>query len=222
MAPFSFPRRDRTVAEDQVSKTTSGTTGQAPDAPAGQAPTIATASPTQPGQAPDASRPTIDTLPEEWQRTIRELREENAAHRKAKQAAEQQAAEAATKAKQAEESALAEQQQWRELAERREREIAELRPSAALATELSEWIAGYINKAISTWPEEVKAMAPNGETTPLAMLEWLEKARPLAERLNQPTTPAPGVGNRPRPVGIGQAANARLAQEAQANIRRQF
>ena len=210
------------MAEDQVSTTTSGTGGQAPPMPAGQAPTPA--SPTAPtGQAPAvaAGRPDDSTLPDDIRTYIESLRAENASHRQAKKAAETAAAEAATRAKSAEDAALAEQQRWQELAERREREIAELRPSAAMATELTEWIAGYINKAISAWPEEVKAMAPNGATTPLAMLEWLEKARPLADRLTQPA-PAPGSGARPRPAGIGQAQAAQAREQSLMMVRSQF
>lgn len=67
---------------------------------------------------------------------------------------------------------------------------AELEVQTARAGKLSEMMSGWLTAEIKAWPAEVKALDP-GEDDLLARLAWVEKARPLAQKLLTPTAPPP-------------------------------
>lgn len=153
----------------------------------------------------------VQSLPE-WAKTlVTELRGENAKHRKAAKAAE-------TAAAQAEEAQLAEQAKWQELAEKRQARLTELEPLSDDMKALTESIAAQMNAEIADWPDEVKALAPEVEVSPVVMLEFLSKHRPLAAKLAAPPAPN-GNGPGPKPRGT-----ARKPEDVTSpiNVRRTF
>jgi hypothetical protein len=177
-----------------------GGTGQAPN---NDNPTSDVA----PGaQAQDKDRATpatgtagkVDELPEWAQREIRDLRKENGDRRKA----EQSAAEAARKA---EEDRMAQQNEWRELAQKRLERITELEPQATQQAErltrMEAMLLGQLEAEIKDWPAELKQLDPGKDADLLSRFDWLQKSRALAQKLIT-RTPAPGNGARPLPAGV--------------------
>lgn len=187
-----------------------------------------------PGQEPESRNPEppaqpdkpatpaegLDALPEWAQQEIRNLRSEAAKHRTAKAAAQKAAEEA-------EEARLAEEKKFQELAEKRQGQIAALEPKAQLADALTERIRAQVDAEIAEWPEEVKALLPQGdESQAVGVLEFLtlvEKARPLAARLKEPETPAPGNSPRPAPSGQGgKQQRDKWRSEARQQVKNAF
>jgi hypothetical protein len=189
----------------------------APEVRLGQEPTTAPTGPAGQGQEPqtpstvpqsvDANTPVdVAALPANVKNMIEELRKENADHRKAKGAAE-------VAAKAAEEHRLTQNAEWQKLAEQRKGQIDELQPQAEMATRLVSLVQAQINAEIADWPEQVKNMAPAGEVSVTAMLEWVEKARPLARELLGDKPATPGNGRRPAPVTSAQQSKAASDQQ---------
>jgi hypothetical protein len=102
-------------------------------------------------------------------------------------------------------------EQWQTIAQQQEQEIAALKPKADAATTLNELLTARINAEIADWPEELKGTAPEGEVTALEMVKWVDKMRPLADRLKVATTPKetpkPKGGNPPGPTPGGKAGD---------------
>jgi len=175
--------------------------GQAPgnQNPPGQAPN-------SPGQAPNEPQTTPTT--EELQRQIAELRRENASHRKknkeAEDAAEQQRL-----------AALAEQGEFKKLAEKHEARVKELEPISQSYTKLAEQISAQIEAEIKDWPQEVKTLVPGADVPVEQRLEQMTRLRPLLEKLQvQARTQQPG--NRPNP----QVATPQAQKQAQMEANR--
>lgn len=177
--------------------------------------------------AQDAGQPTpdagpavesVDALPDWAQKMIGELRKENAGHRTAKQAAQEAAAKA-------EEARLENERNFQQLAEQRKAKIEELsaqtEAQAALAADLTRILGERIDAEIKGWPEEIKAMAPQGETDPRVMFAWVEQARPLAAKLQQ-AGQVPGNGGGPKPAGTRSRAAEQVAQAQRAHVRNTF
>jgi hypothetical protein len=93
------------------------------------------------------------------------------------------------------------QGEWQALADQRKAKVDELAPKAELADQLTELINKQVNAEIATWPEQVKNMAPSGEVSVLTMLEWVEKARPLAQELAADKSVPAGNHRGPKPTG---------------------
>jgi hypothetical protein len=93
------------------------------------------------------------------------------------------------------------QGEWRAVADQRQAKIEELTPKALLADQLTELITKQVNAEIAAWPEQVKNMAPGGEVSVLTMLEWVEKARPLAQELAADKSVPAGNHRGPKPSG---------------------
>lgn len=178
--------------------------------PAPEAATPAAAPP--PPETPAEDAPVVmETLPANVQQMIKALRQENAGHRQAKTAAQEAA-------RLAEEARLEQEREFEKLAQTRQERIAELEPAAATAAKLTELIAAQINAEIANWPEEIKGLAPQ-EANAETMLAWVQSARPLAAKLQDPTPPAPGNGSRPRPAGpAGEQARQRLIAERERSF----
>jgi len=191
--------------QGQAPNTEQTTTTQAPGAPTGG----------KENQATTGAAGQVNELPDWAQALIKELRGENAKHRKSSQ-------EAAEAAKLAEEKRLAEQQQWQQLAEKRKGELDALSPKAQQADELAKLLTQQINSEIRDWPDEVKSLAPQGEVSAAEMLRWVESARALATKLSQKAAPATGNGRLPKPAGVGEADKDRLGREALVRIKSAF
>jgi hypothetical protein len=158
----------------------------------------------------------VESLPANVQQMIKALRQENAGHRQAKTAAQEAA-------RLAEETRLEQERQFEQLAQTRQERIAELEPAAATAAKLTELIAAQINAEIANWPEEIKSLAPQ-EANAETMLAWVQSARPLAAKLQDPPTSAPGNGSRPRPAGPAgeQARQRQIAERERSFVQNRF
>ena len=203
----------------------------APDTGAnGQEPNTETPNPDKtPGATPPANgegaQPTgaagkVDELPEWAQALVKELRAENAGHRKAKTDTEKAAEKAA-------QDQLKEQAQWQKLAEQHESRVAELEPlfktQAERLTQFEEMIAKQLETEIKDWPKELKELDPGKEADLLARMAWVEKSRALAQKLAA-VPPAPGNGRLPRPAGQAgsEAADQAARKQQESWARRQF
>jgi hypothetical protein len=143
-----------------------------------------------------AEEPSEEVSISDLQRQIKELRQENAIHRK--KAQEQTQAK-----KQAEEErlkALEEQGQFKELSETRGQRLKELEPIAEQYSKLSASIARQIKRDTENWPEEVKVFDPGVHASVEARLEWMEKSKPIVDRLNARAA-IPGNNPNPKPAG---------------------
>lgn len=146
------------------------------------------------GQAPNET-PNVST--EDLLRQIKDLRAENAAHRKKAQE-QTQAAQAAEQAR------LAEQGQFKQLAEQHEARVKELEPVAQSYSQLAELVSGQIESQIKDWPTELKAFDPGKDAPIEQRLAWLEKSKPLLEKLQQQArSQSPGNAPGPRPANAG-------------------
>lgn len=134
--------------------------------------------------------PSIDDL----QRQIKELRSENAKHRK--KAQEQEAAARAEV-----EQRLKEQGEYKQLAEQYQSEVQRLTPVQERYTNLSAQISKQIASETKDWPRELKAFDP-GEDAPIEdRLAWMEKSRPLLKKLQeQAKSGMPGNSPNPKPA----------------------
>lgn len=152
----------------------------------------------------------IKSLPEWAQKKIGALNAEARQNRLDKQ-------KALDDKKASEEATLKEQNNYKALYEKAEKELSELKPKAAQTEELNELLMSRINAEIADWPEEVKSMAPDGEVSAAEMVKWLEKAKPLAlkvmkgaETTTQERSVKPGNLSGPKPTEKGRQEN-RLA-----------
>jgi hypothetical protein len=134
----------------------------------------------------------------------------------------------AQKAKdEADQASMKEQAKWKELAEQHEAKVKELEPltttQAERLTQFEQLIAKQLETEIKDWPKELKDLDPGKETDLLARMAWVEKSRPLAQKLAA-VPPAPGNGRLPRPAGAaGMEAADQAARQSQNDwTRRQF
>lgn len=138
----------------------------------------------QEGESPEQKAYTqeqIDAIVEARLKRDREKRE-----REAQKAKEEQAAKAG---------------EFESLAEQRAARIAELEPAAERAERYAEVLNRQAEATVAGWPDELKALDPGPDDLD-ARLAWIEKSRPLAEKLGAapkaPDTDA-GKGSRPSP-----------------------
>lgn len=137
--------------------------------------------------------PNTNIAIEELQRQIKELRAENAKHRN--KAKEQELA-----AQQEQDRQLQEQGKYKDLAEKHERRVKELEPISESYKQLAELVAGQIEAQIKDWPAEIKVFDPGQDATVEQRLAWLEKSKPLIEKLQlQARSNQPGNGPNPKP-----------------------
>lgn len=125
------------------------------------------------------------------------------AREKAKWKSDQEA-KIARERQQAEDDAKAKQGEYQTLADQRATRIAELETKSQSTDErltaLSEAMEKQAKAHMKALPEEIKAMAPQGDV--LALYDWLEKAEVAAAKLTaQLRTPGTPAG----PKGNGQA-----------------
>lgn len=151
---------------------------------------------------------------EELQRQIADLRKENASHRKKNKDAEDAAALA-------EQKRLAEQGEFKQLADKHAARILELEPISQSYSKLAEQINANIEAEIKDWPTEVKALVPGIETAVEQRLEQMNRLRPLLEKL-QTTARGSQPGNRPNPAQASpQATKQALLEANRASFQKQ-
>lgn len=169
-----------TVPNDGQTPNDGTPTGQTPN-PQGQ-----TGSGTQ--------RTPIESLPADTQEYLKRLLDENKSYRKRAQDQER-AAQAA------EEARLKEQGEFKALAEKHEARVQALEPVADRYHALSMQVALQIEGQIKNWPPEVLAFDPGSDAPVEERLAWIEKSRPLIEKLQmQARSQSPGNMPNPRPT----------------------
>jgi hypothetical protein len=97
----------------------------------------------------------------------------------------------------AEEKALADNAEWKTLADQRAAELETTKAQAALVDGYAKRLNALVEDEIALWPDEVKGTDPGPKAVD-ARLDWLEKMRPLAKKLaSLPKAPATeaGAGN---------------------------
>lgn len=164
--------------------------------------------PTPQGQTPSGRTP-FDSLPPDVQDYIKTLRDEAKATREQAKALKEHAdAEAKAKADAAE-AALKEQGQFKQLAEKHEKRVAELEPIATSYTKLAELVSEQIKEETKDWPATVKALDPGKDAPIEVRLAWKTRAQAIvAELVNQARGSLPG--NRPNPTPQGQPSREEL------------
>jgi predicted nuclease with TOPRIM domain len=138
----------------------------------------------------------IATLPADIQDYIKRLRTENEeANKKAKREADEKS--------KAEEKRLAEQGEFKALAEKHETRVKELEPVQERYSKLAELTSQRIQSEIKDWPAEAKALLPAGENIdPLALMDAVDKVRPIVEKLKPQNQQArQGSTQSPPPAG---------------------
>ena len=106
-----------------------------------------------------------------------------------------------TASKEAEEKRLQDQEQWRELAENRQKELEALKPKASVAEEQEKSLQTYLKAQIEEIPEEMRSLIPESLTT-LQKLDWLALNR---SKLLKPIGPNIGAGQQGAGSGGGTA-----------------
>ena len=112
--------------------------------------------------------------------------------------------------KDAEEQRLADQEKWRELAEKRQQELEALKPRANVAEEQEKSLQSYLRAQIEEIPEEMRSLIPEQLTT-LQKLDWLSLNR---SKLLKPIGPNIGAGQ--QGAGGGGGMTELTAEEKQA------
>ena len=135
------------------------------------------------------SNNSIDALPSWAQDMIRGLRDEAAARRVALKKHEEES-------RQREQQRLAEQGQWRELAESRAKELNDLQPYRERAESLESMLRDSNKRRIEQIPEDMRALVPT-EYTPEKLASWLDAnisrlTKPIAPRLDGGATGGSG------------------------------
>jgi len=180
----------------ETNPSNSSENGQAPNQnPQGQAPN-------SDGQAPNET-PNQQQAPlsrADLEEIVGKLRAESADNRIKLKKYEEAARKQEADAKAALDKQLKEQGQYKELAEQHEARVQELEPVAERYGQLAELVGQQIKTQIKDWPAEVKTFDP-GEDAPIEQrLAWLEKSKPLIEKLQQQARATqPGNAPNPRP-----------------------
>jgi hypothetical protein len=105
-------------------------------------------------------------------------------------------------AQKAEQQRLKEQGEYKQLAEQHAARVQELEPVAQSYAQLAELVSGQIESQIKDWPAELKAFDPGKDAPIESRLAWLEKSKPLLEKLMQQVrSTQPGNAPSPRPAG---------------------
>lgn len=164
------------------------------------------------GKTPEQLQAELETA----QKRIHELNKENEKRRK-------QADEQAKQQQEAEEKRLAEQGEFKTLADQRTAErdavTAQLETAAGKLLRLNEILSADISRRIEAWPQEVKSLVPDGEgVDALQRLERITELEPLAQRLMKASAPG-GNSAGPAPSGAAPEQIAE-AQRTQRSITR--
>ena len=113
--------------------------------------------------------------------------------------------------KEAEEQRLKDQEQWQELAEKRQQELEALKPKAAVAEDQEKSLRAYLEAQIKEIPEDMQSLIPEQLST-MQKLDWLSVNR---AKLLKPVGPNIGAGER----GAGGGSTIKLTPEEQETAR---
>lgn len=172
---------------DGLTPTTETNTVPPVQTPAAQAPI--TPEPTATQQ--DGGKTAIDTLPPDIQTYIEELRKEAAENRVARKAEEKARRDA-------EEKHLAEQAEWKTLAEKRAARLTELEPLSEQFDEIKSAFNAAIDSKLALIPEDVRKAQVDpvrAVMTPVQFGKWLEAAMPTLVARKAPDLEA-GAGGK--------------------------
>jgi hypothetical protein len=188
--------------------------GTATPPPTGSDPGTSNAGGSDPGKVPASSSgddppKTEKTFSQaDLDRIVKERLADSQRRAEAKTAAERRAAE---------EKALADNAEWKTLADQRAAELETTKAQAAAATAYAKRLNAMADGEIADWPDEVRSTDP-GAANVEARLDWLEKMRPLAKKLaSLPKAPATeaGAGNgtppTTPPAGQGQGTQGKAS-----------
>jgi hypothetical protein len=159
--------------------------------PAPPAPTVDSVPQTPPANVPAAEpanaqeRTDLSALPEDVRKYIEDLRKESKDRRVALQKAEDQR-------KREEEARLAENQQYRELAELRQKELDQVKPRADRLEAIEAAMRETVQARIDALPETWRSVVPEYDD-PLKTLQWLDAN---AAKLAAPRPPSTDAGTR--------------------------
>lgn len=137
---------------------------------------------------PQADKPAgegFDGLPESWKKYIQDLRSESAENRTKRKALEDAQAETDRKRQADEQKLLAEQGNWKTLAEQRAAELEAANKKAALADEFLADITASNTARVAKLSDAAKKLVPEG-MEPRSLAKWLDAA---AEVLTKPEAP---------------------------------
>jgi len=93
-------------------------------------------------------------------------------------------------ARESEEQRMKDQEQWKELADKRQQEIEAIKPKAAIADEQEHTLQAYLNAQIEELPEDMHSLIPEQLTT-MQKLQWLAANK---AKLLKPIGPDIGAG----------------------------
>jgi chromosome segregation ATPase len=188
-----------------------GDAGQTPQPgdPPGQTPSPQ--SQTQSGQQNQQQRTSLDTLPLDAQDYIRSLRQEAKTYREQLEARQRREEEAR-------QEQLKKQGEFQKLAEKHEQRVKELEPVSQRYTALADLLKGQIDTQVKDWPAEVKAFDPGADSPIEQRLAWVEKSRPLVEKLTA-TARGNAPGNSPNPPPANQGTSEQDVSELRRRIR---
>ena len=147
----------------------------------------------QPNVGNSSSQGDTSTSIEALKQKIAELERDNKKYRN-----ERKQQDAAIQA--AEQVRLAEQGQFKQLAEQHEARVKELEPLAQSYAALADQLGKQVEGQMKDWPAEVKAFYPGSDAPIEQRLAWLEKSRALVEKLQQARS-TPGNAPNPKPAG---------------------
>jgi hypothetical protein len=128
--------------------------------------------------------------------------------------------------KKADEERLQKQGEFQALAESRGTELetvkTQLKATSDEVASLRELANQQVDEAIASWPDEMKALVPNAESTdPLTRLQAMQKAKPAVELIQKNS----GVV-RPTPPNLDATAGGRSnglpPEEARSEMRRMY
>lgn len=147
----------------------------------------------------------IQSDPERAAKTIRDLRDEAAQRRIAAREAESKAQKLEREAQARAEQELAEQGKWRELAEQRERELAEAQASVSVLEAYRAYTQKQMEARLAALTPEQRALIEDSDPIKtLARLEAAEKAGLF--KPSKPTPPAVDAEAGRNPTDAEQAA----------------
>lgn len=131
---------------------------------------------------------------------IKDLRKEQASNRQKIRGFESAQTQAEKERKESEAKRLKEAGEFKALYETSDARVKELEPLQGKYNRLSELMGKQLEETIKDWPAEVKTFDPGKDAGVEARMEWVNKSKPLVEKLvGSPARP----GNRPNPAAAG-------------------
>jgi hypothetical protein len=183
--------RLRFIGSRLFASDTGGAGGTATPPPTGSDPGTSNAGGGDPGKVPASSS---GDDPTKTDKTFTQADLDRIVKERLADSARRAEAKTAEAKKAAEEQALADNAEWKTLADQRAAELETTKAQAAAAAAYAKRLNAMADAEIAAWPDEVKGTDPGG-TNVEARLDWLEKMRPLAQRLaSLPKAPATEAG----------------------------